>query len=129
MQTVEAISKAKLYYLKTLDLLGDTTFRPFPFTWIGVVPNKAVILYKIGGICLTLGELEEAELALTKANNLDPRSGETWLLLCEVCLKTNRSYEANLSMRRAIKCGFSKIDTALLRYPPMKIHCHHSELL
>jgi len=79
-----------------------------------VIPNKATVLHKIGGICLLLDELAESELALTAANNLDPRSGEIWLKLCEVCLRTKRDYEANMAIRRAVKCGFAKLDTNAL---------------
>lgn len=87
----------------------------FPYTWIHVRPHEAVILYKVGLLCLRAQDASEAELSLTEANHLDPRNGEIWLALCEVCLMTQRGYEANLALRRAVKCGFANTQKETLR--------------
>ncbi|CAH8518111.1 unnamed protein product [Heterobilharzia americana] len=61
-------------------------------TWLGV-----------GKACFRLGELENAEEALTEANYINNRNPEVWAYLSMICLKTNRRTEAEQSFKYAIK--------------------------
>ena len=63
----------------------------------------AIIWQQIGVICWQLGEIEEAEEAVSYANTLDPRSSQNWWLLAEIYMKQVRLAEAGQSIQRAMK--------------------------
>ncbi|CAH8839727.1 unnamed protein product [Trichobilharzia szidati] len=80
-------------YLEAKDIyLRACKHSPTCATWLGV-----------GKACFRLGELENAEEALTEANYINNRNPEVWAYLSMVCLKTNRRTEAEQSFKYAIK--------------------------
>ncbi|XP_070577266.1 cilia- and flagella-associated protein 70-like isoform X4 [Ptychodera flava] len=67
---------------------------PSCVSWLGV-----------GIACYRLGELGEAEDALSEANILNNTDSEVWGYLSLVCLKTNRQLEAEQAYKYALKVG------------------------
>jgi len=72
---------------------------PSCITWLGV-----------GISCYRLGELKEAEQALSEANILNNTDPEVWGYLSLVCLKTARKLEAEQSYRYALRVGLKDPD-------------------
>ncbi|KAL5271118.1 hypothetical protein ACHWQZ_G001688 [Mnemiopsis leidyi] len=68
-------------------------------TWLGV-----------GISCYRLGELSEAEQALSEANILNNTDPEVWGYLSLVCLKTSRKLEAEQSYKYALRVGLKDAD-------------------
>ncbi len=56
-----------------------------------------------------LGELSEAEDALSEANILNNTDSETWAYLSLVCLKTGRQLEAEQAYKYAMKVSMQMI--------------------
>nr|XP_006824936.1 PREDICTED: tetratricopeptide repeat protein 18-like [Saccoglossus kowalevskii] len=67
---------------------------PSCVSWLGV-----------GIACYRLGELSEAEDALSEANILNNTDAEVWGYLSLVCLKTARQLEAEQAYKYALKVG------------------------
>ncbi|CAH1791968.1 unnamed protein product, partial [Owenia fusiformis] len=74
---------------------------PSCVSWVGV-----------GIACYRLGELSEAEDALSEANILNNSDPEVWGYLSLVCLKTNRQLEAEQAYKYALKVNL--VDEELL---------------
>lgn len=55
---------------------------------------------------LQLGELEDAEDALSEANILNNSDPEVWAYLSLVCLRSGRQFEAEQAYKYAIKVWF-----------------------
>jgi len=72
---------------------------PSCITWLGV-----------GISCYRLGELSEAEQALSEANILNNTDPEVWGYLSLVCLKTSRKLEAEQSYKYALRVGLKDAD-------------------
>ncbi|XP_063689121.1 cilia- and flagella-associated protein 70-like isoform X2 [Bolinopsis microptera] len=72
---------------------------PSCITWLGV-----------GISCYRLGELSEAEQALSEANILNNTDPEVWGYLSLVCLKTSRKLEAEQSYKYALRVGLKDVD-------------------
>ncbi|XP_046893282.1 cilia- and flagella-associated protein 70 [Hypomesus transpacificus] len=70
---------------------------PSCLTWLG-----------LGIACYRLGELTEAEDALTEANILNNGNSEVWGYLALVCLQTGRRPEAEQSYKYAVKLKLQK---------------------
>uniref|UniRef100_A0A4W5MVJ9 Cilia and flagella associated protein 70 n=1 Tax=Hucho hucho TaxID=62062 RepID=A0A4W5MVJ9_9TELE len=70
---------------------------PSCLTWLG-----------LGIACYRLGELTEAEDALTEANILNNGNAEVWGYLSLVCLQTGRRPEAEQSYKYALKLNLQK---------------------
>lgn len=56
---------------------------------------------------LQLGDLADAEDALTEANILDNMDPEVWAYLCLVCLQTGRRLEAEQAYKYTVKVSKS----------------------
>ena len=72
---------------------------PSCITWLGV-----------GISCYRLGELDEAEQALSEANILNSTDPEVWGYLSLVCLKTSRKPESEQSYKYALRVGLKDQD-------------------
>jgi len=70
---------------------------PSCVSWLGV-----------GIACYRLGELSEAEDALSEANVLNNNDPEVWAYLSLVCLKTNRRLEAEQAYKYAVKLNLEE---------------------
>lgn len=57
----------------------------------------------VGISCYRLGELDDAEDALSEANILNNKAPEVWAYLSLICLKTNRPLEAEQAYKYSIK--------------------------
>ncbi|KNC51493.1 tetratricopeptide repeat domain 18 [Thecamonas trahens ATCC 50062] len=84
--TKAKFSDAKYVYLKACQL------SPSAFTWLGV-----------GVSCYRLGELDQAEDALSEANILNNFDADVWGYLTLVCLKTERVTEGDQAFMQALK--------------------------
>jgi len=62
----------------------------------------------VGIACYRLGELSEAEDALSEANVLNNNDPEVWAYLSLVCLKTNRRLEAEQAYKYAVKLNLEE---------------------
>nr|XP_023666401.1 cilia- and flagella-associated protein 70 isoform X2 [Paramormyrops kingsleyae] len=62
----------------------------------------------VGAACYRLGELTEAEDALTEANALNNTDAEVWGYLSLVCLQTGRQLEAEQTYKYAMKLNLQK---------------------
>uniref|UniRef100_A0A4W4H9T8 Uncharacterized protein n=1 Tax=Electrophorus electricus TaxID=8005 RepID=A0A4W4H9T8_ELEEL len=90
---VKDYHQAQKCYERTLDFVTDAS-------------DTHHIYIRLGSIYLQsgeLGELAEAEDALTEANILDNGNPEVWGYLSLVCLKTGRKVEAEQSYKYALK--------------------------
>lgn len=85
------VSKAKFADAKHI-YLRACKLSPSAFTWLGV-----------GVSCYRLGELDQAEEALSEANILNNFDADVWGYLTLVCLKTGRTIEGDQAFMQALK--------------------------
>lgn len=72
---------------------------PSCVSWLGV-----------GIACYRLGDLADAEDALTEANILDNMDPEVWAYLCLISLQTGRQLEAEQSYKYTLKLNFQDME-------------------
>uniref|UniRef100_A0A3B3RW37 Uncharacterized protein n=1 Tax=Paramormyrops kingsleyae TaxID=1676925 RepID=A0A3B3RW37_9TELE len=91
-------SQAQECYERTLDFVKDAA-------------DPHAVYLRLGQIYLQekqLGELTEAEDALTEANALNNTDAEVWGYLSLVCLQTGRQLEAEQTYKYAMKLNLQK---------------------
>ncbi|EDV28658.1 uncharacterized protein TRIADDRAFT_51790 [Trichoplax adhaerens] len=86
----------KLYENAKNTFLLACKHSPSCLSWLGV-----------GIACYRMGDLSEAEEALSEANVLNNHDAEVWGYLSLVCLRTNREEEAEQAYKYALKVGLS----------------------
>ncbi|KAJ3279301.1 Cilia- and flagella-associated protein 70, partial [Blyttiomyces sp. JEL0837] len=93
IQEIENAKKAKSMFLRACEN------HPTSKSWLGV-----------GKACITLGNLDEAEDALSEANVLNNRDSEVWAYLALLCLMQDRQFEANQCISQALRQGIKDIN-------------------
>ncbi|WP_456430737.1 TIGR03790 family protein [Thermosulfuriphilus sp.] len=74
----------------------------------GPIPEKAPFLVAKADLLLALGKKEEAYSLAQRANQLDPGTGITWLLLGQTALATGKTAQAIKALEKACaKLGFN----------------------
>jgi hypothetical protein len=85
--------QAKTLFLRACEISPTST------SWLGV-----------GKACIVLGELDQAENALSEANILNNRDGQVWASLAQLSLLQDRTYEANQAIAQAFKHDVRDVD-------------------
>ena len=90
------------YEASKASLLKSCELKQSALGWLGV-----------GIACLKLGQYATSEDCFSEAIRLNNRQGKIWAYLALLCLETDRLFEANQSLRQALRCGVS--DAYVLR--------------
>ncbi|KAL4238526.1 Cilia- and flagella-associated protein 70 [Mactra antiquata] len=132
MYLVNDTSEARNCYERTIDFVADASEMHSVYLRLGSIylrderfseakttflmackrSPSCVSWLGVGMACYRLGELPEAEDALSEANILNNSDPEVWGYLSLVCLKTGRKLEAEQAYKYAIKVNLE--DTELL---------------
>ncbi|XP_060604491.1 cilia- and flagella-associated protein 70-like isoform X18 [Ruditapes philippinarum] len=130
MYLINDTTEAKGCYERTIDFVADASEMHSVYLRLGSIylrdekfqeaKNTFLMACKrspscvswlgVGMACYRLGELSEAEDALSEANILNNSDPEVWGYLSLVCLKTGRQLEAEQAYKYAIKVNLEDTD-------------------